>query len=198
MPSPPNIYVANDFYHDCVDLLQRYKLTIDQFYSVRSKRLKTFIDLRIASECVLKAYIAYFSLKDLDRETVINKVESYKHHIGRMAEEVVKYVTGENWTRFLPFVQQLDALPVGLRYRIDVFDFRKIKEEFYYQTVGSDDWLNNLHDALKAISDELNLQLNYHSKIISGAELRGKLLESQHNKYSKKNKGVINEPKSYP
>ena len=49
----PNIEVANDFFHDCLDFLHRYRLTGDAFYAIKSKRLKLFLDLRMAAECVL-------------------------------------------------------------------------------------------------------------------------------------------------
>lgn len=60
----PNVEVANDFFHDSLDFLHRYRLTVDAFYAIKSKRLKLFLDLRMAAECVLKAVAAYYLAED--------------------------------------------------------------------------------------------------------------------------------------
>lgn len=59
----PRVVVAGDFLHDSEDLLKRYKLTIDHFYAVKSRRLKTFIDLRMAAECLLKMQVPHHALR---------------------------------------------------------------------------------------------------------------------------------------
>lgn len=186
MPISPNIDVANDFFHDCIDLLQRYRMIIDHFSGIRSKRLKTFIDLRIAAECLLKSYVAYFKLSELDRGDVIKKIETYGHKITSMAVEAEGFADHQNWASFSPYVAKLDILPVGLRYRLDVFDFREVNEVLYYETVGNDAWLYGLHDSLKALSDDMNQHLNSHSCVVSVEELWEELITPRHNKYAKK------------
>lgn len=181
----PNIRVANDFFHDSLDFLQRYRITLDSFYAVKSRRFKLFLDLRMAAECVLKAYAAYHLMNDLNREAVIRRAESYGHKIKSMAQAVESYVAEDTWAEFNPFVEPLNALPVGLRYRLDGMDFREMNESFYYQTIGSDTWLEKLHDATKRLTDELNERLMTHSRILSGSELMAAALEPQHNKYAK-------------
>ena len=181
----PHIEVANDFFHDAGDLLHRYRLTVDHFYSVKSKRMKLFLDLRIAAECILKAYAAYFLMASLSREEVIRKVEAYGHNIKKLALDVESSVMPDLWELFSPFVPQLAELPVGLRYRLDGADFRVLNEDFYYQTIGSDDWLDNLHENIDNIRNSLNFLLSEHSKILSGKELLVEVMKSRCNKYER-------------
>ncbi len=185
-----NVEVANDFFHDAEDLLHRYRLTVDYFYAVKSKRMKLFLDLRMGAECILKAYAAYFLMAAAPRVEVIHRVESYKHNILRMADDVKLTVPAGEWQRFEPFVQQLSSLPVGLRYRLDGADFREMYEEFYYVTVGSDLWLDALHDATQGLTNALNTHLASHSRIISGADLWAAIKKPHHNKYAKKGRGA--------
>jgi hypothetical protein len=184
----PNIEIANDFFHDCLDFLHRYRLTGDAFYAIKSKRLKLFLDLRMAAECVLKAVIAYHLAPQTTRDSVICHVERFSHKICKLAADAQAQLEPETWSGIAPFIEALDALPVGLRYRLDGSDFRELNEEFYYATVGSDEWLDQLYSAVKLVADSLNVKLQSHSRVISGSELLKELLKPVHNKYAKKGK----------
>jgi hypothetical protein len=181
-----NVEIANDFFHDAGDLLDRYRLTADHFYAIKSKRMKLFLDLRMAAECILKAYAAYFLMVSVTRDEIIRRVEAYKHDIRRMSDDVKPMVDTEVWHSFEPFVDQLSALPVGLRYRLDGADFRRVNESFYYQTIGSDSWLDKLHDAIRVLNDSLNTLLVGHSRLLSAADLLEVMEKPRHNKYAKK------------
>lgn len=185
--NPPRVAVAGDFLDDCQDLLARYKLTIDHFYAVKSRRLKVFIDLRMAAECLLKAHIAYYCPGDSDRKQVISRVEKYSHHVAKMASQVHSHIARDKWERLVSFIEQLDQLPVGLRYRLDVFDFRDANEEFYYRTVGDDGWLHELYDAIYAVGQDLGEVLSSHSRILTGSELweEFQARSEEHRKYAK-------------
>ncbi len=181
-----NIEVANDFFHDAEDFLNRYSLTVEHFYAIKSKRMKLFLDLRMGAECILKAYAAYFLMKDSPRGDVISRVESYRHKIPQMVNDVKSFIPVYEWQRFEPYVEQLSALPVSLRYRLDGADFRQMNENFYYATVGSDLWLDSLQDAIRELTKALNTHLVSHSRILSGADLWEEFKRPQHIKYSKK------------
>ncbi len=182
----PNIEVANDFFHDAEDFLNRYSLTVEHFYAIKSKRMKLFLDLRMGAECILKAYAAYFLMKDSPSGDVISRVKSYRHKIPQMVNDVKSFIPVEDWQRFEPYVEQLSALPVSLRYRLDGADFRQLNENFYYATVGSDLWLDSLQDAIRKLTKALDTHLISHSRILSGADLWEEFKRPQHNKYSKK------------
>ena len=186
MTVPPNIRVANDFFHDSLDFLHRYRITVEHFFVIKSKRLKLFLDLRMAAECILKAYSAYFYMRELSRDKVIQEVENHRHKIGEMAAIVRPCVEPSIWERFNQFVESLDCLPVGLRYQLDGADFRKVNENFYYETVGSDAWLDALHGATKLLADTLDKQLQTHSRVVSVSEIMSELMAPQHNKYAKR------------
>jgi hypothetical protein len=186
MTVPPNIRVANDFFHDSLDFLHRYQITVEHFFAIKSKRLKLFLDLRMAAECILKAYSAYFYMRELSRDKVIQKVEKHSHKIGEMAAIVRPCVEPSIWERFNQFVESLNCLPVGLRYQLDGADFRQVNEDFYYETVGSDAWLDALHDAIKLLADTLGKQLQTHSRVVTVNEIMSELMAPQHNKYAKR------------
>jgi hypothetical protein len=181
-----NVEIANDFFHDAGDLLHRYHLTVDHFYKIKSKRLKLFLDLRMAAECILKAYPAYFLMDGARREEVIRRVEAYGHNVKKISTDVQPTISPELWAVFDHFVEQLAVLPVGLRYRLDGADFRELNEDFYYETVGSDSWMEALHDAVRGLREALNGHLVGHSRILSGDDLWEELKKPYHNKYAKK------------
>ena len=178
-----NVEIANDFFHDAGDLLKRYRLTVEHFDAIKSRRMKLFLDLRMAAECMLKAYAAYSLLEGVDRKDAIAKVEAYGHNIGKMASDVKVIVDPERWSAFSPFVEQPAQLPVGLRYSLDGADFREVHEEFYYETVGSDTWLDSLHDVVRDLADALGARLATHSRIVSAAEIWEEMKTPRHNKY---------------
>lgn len=125
-------------------------------------------------------------MKDLAREEAIAQVEGYGHKIKKMTEVVASSVTQVTWQEFSPYIDQLNHLPVGLRYRLDGVDFREVNEELYYKTIGSDRWLDGLHSAVKKLTDELNQHLVSHSRVVSGNELREEIMTPSHNKYARR------------
>ena len=185
----PNIEAANDFLHDCLDFLHRYRLTVNAFYAVRSKRWKLFIDLRMATECALKAVIALHLPAVTGREQVIRQVESYGHKIEKLADQTKPNMTENELEAISPFIKELEKLSVGLRYRLDGSDFFKLNEEIYYDTVGSDGWLDRLYDAVQLVAESIDEKLRDHSKIVSVADLEiDDLLTNTHNKYARQTK----------
>lgn len=175
----PNIEIANNYYHDSQDCLHRYQLTYDSLFEIKSQRFKIFIDLRMAAECVMKAYAVYFLPAETTREEVIDKARKYSHNINKLSGSIKEHLTEELWAKLEPFIQQLGKLPVGLRYRLDGSDFREINEDLYYKTVGSDDWLKSLHETLTAVAESLNVKLQSHSTITSSAETLPRLIDYQ-------------------
>lgn len=181
------LYVASDYYHDANDFLQRYSLTVDNFYATKSKRFKLFVDLRMAAECALKAYIVYHTCSELCRKDVISKAEGYKHVIKNMREDAGPFLDEILFTPLDKFFFDLDKLPVGLRYRLDGMDYREANEDFYYQTIGDDDWLDGLHSQLIKITSDIGNKLAGHTRIVPSSELYEELLKPRFNKYRERN-----------
>jgi hypothetical protein len=180
--APKNVRVADHYFHDACDLTRRYEITIDEWFAVKSKRVKCFIDLRIAYECILKAVIVYFAGED-DKKKSIKLAESFGHRVNSLEEEAGKYFTGEFEVKL--YSDALASLPVSLRYKLDTFDFIDANEEYYYKTIGSDRWMNNLCEYIKTITAWVDSLLQSHSKIISGSIPIEELLAVDYNKYRK-------------
>jgi hypothetical protein len=171
------LYVASDYYHDANDFLQRYRLTVDNFYATKSKRFKLFVDLRMAAECALKAYIVYHTCSELSREDIINKAGGYNHVIEKMQKDARPFLDESQFALLNKLFLDLHKLPVGLRYRLDGMDYREANEDFYYQTIGDDDWLDSLHIQLSKIANDIGKKLESHSRIVLSGELFEELFE---------------------
>lgn len=178
-----NIRIADYFFSDAMDLLLRYNITWDRFIPVKSRRIKAFIDLRISFECILKAYIAYFSNAGNERADVIKEVEKYGHRIDHLARDAMQSIPEHEMASVSSYVEELKQLPVGLRYKLDCFDFLEANEELYYRTVGVDRWMKELYECIKSLCSFLDKHLRSHSRIVTGEEIKELLLSPKHNKY---------------
>lgn len=189
---PNNIDVANDFYHDSVDLLDKYKACyfnekID-FQAVKSKRMKCFIDLRMAVESALKSYAAYYLHSGLHGEQLVRRIERYKHHVEKIYVECAEYLPIDQQNLCKNYCLQLKELPVGLRYRLDGMDFLNARKRLYYQTIGNECWLHGLEMLVDALVKTIGQTLSAHSQIIDGSSLTFDDIFSQsYSKYAGKN-----------
>ncbi len=78
----------------------------------------------------------------------------------------------------------MTVLPVGLRYALDGYDFRDAKEDLYYETIGSDVWLEGLKAAALKLADNLDAHLEYHSGIIDVGKIPfEELIAEKYNKF---------------
>lgn len=178
-----HLEIAHLFLQDSVDLLARYRLTAEPFWALKSQRVKLFIDLRMAYECILKAHIAYSDTEIDSRELLIRKVESFSHNIGRLFKELVPHIAQDLLQRGQYLNGQLALLPVSLRYSLDVSDFVDAKEELYFSTIGKDCWLEEFSEFVEKLILLVDKNLQAHSKIVSVNELWESLNEESHNKY---------------
>jgi hypothetical protein len=178
-----NVEVAQTFFEDTCDLVLRFDVTFQRFHPIKTRRFKCFIDLRLAYECILKAILAYQQPKDMEREALIRTVEKRGHNISALEAAVSSEATNfglESWG------SELDHLPIGLRYSLDGQDFRDMKEDLYYKTVGSDVWLHHLRDYLVRVRDVVNEELKQYNGIVTIADIpTEKLLGGEYNKYRK-------------
>ena len=185
----PNVEVANDFLHDACDYLHRYRLTEEHFYAVKSKRLKLFLDLRMAAECIMKAHASYFRMDGLSRREIVRKVLGYGHNLSALSVDLDAGECAYGWPKLKPFIDKLNQLPVGLRYRLDGSDFREVEEHLYYETIGCDPWMKDLENALLEMRDALNEILVKHSGFVSVEDLLAIFVgEPSYNKYANKKK----------
>ena len=180
-----NIEVAQNFFVDCEDLLKRYDKTSESFFAVKSRRLKCFNDLRSAYECALKCAIAYHQHPETERRRLIEQVERNGHRIEKLEEEVSRLV-GLAVYSIEEKGAVLTRLPVSLRYALDGFDFLAAQEPLYYETIGSDTWLDSFRVYIGRVLEALNATLSKHSGILSAADIPiEKVLDTEYNKYRK-------------
>lgn len=171
---------------DCSDLLRRYDV-MEESWLVASKprRLKCFIDLRMAYECVLKSAVAYTQPDGSSRQAVIASATSHSHKIadllGAIAPDYAEQLgLADKWN-------VLDDLPVGLRYALDAYDFIDEREGIYYQTIGNDWWMDDLRTYVGSIRDAVCRTLEQYSGVVAGNDVEfGELRRPIHNVYRDK------------
>lgn len=191
---PTHIQVSDHFYHDAIDLLARYTVCeaseFPEFYSTKSRRMKCFIDLRMAMESALKSVVTYYCHADSKGEKLVKKVENYRHHIEKLISKALKHIPEEIRNKAQTLCNELHQLPVGLRYRLDVIDFKANNESLYYETVGSDIWMQNTSATIKEVADFIGKELSKESRILSGSDVLKEIQEPKYDKYAKKPKNT--------
>jgi len=163
-----NVEIAQSFFEDAFDLADRFDITFERYHAIKTRRFKCFIDLRWAYECILKAIIAYSQPRDMERGALIKATEQAKHKISVLERTVME---GNNTFGVEPCGDQLDQLPIGLRYALDGYDFRDAKEELYYDTIGSDVWLENFRKYVGQLMSRVGDELSKHGGIINAADI---------------------------
>jgi hypothetical protein len=162
--------VSSHFLHDAIDYEIRYAHCFHSdgplFYTPRSRRAKSFVDLRMGIESVLKSLICYSSHNDRKDKTLINWIEGFGHNIKKMITKIEscnpEVLGGIEKSNFL----KIDCLPVGLRYRLDAWSFEDNKIDIYDETIGSNVWLGEVEQSLKTLIELANEQLKRHGGLV--------------------------------
>lgn len=175
--------IANSFFLDATDLLTRYRLTTEYFSAVKSRRVKLFVDLRLAYECILKAHLAYFDEQTSDRKMLVRKVESFRHDVERLLGDVIPFLSEHLVQRGRLLNKELALLPISLRYYLDVCDFLEAKNDHYYATIGRDSWMEGFAEFVTTLTDQMNKNLESHSRIVGAGELWDVMNHESYNKY---------------
>ena len=185
---PTGIEVSNHFFHDALDFSQRYNFCINNeeyvFFASKSKRSKMFIDLRMGIEAILKSLVCYFLHDERKGKNLVNWIEKHGHCLTKMWAKLSNFIPNEMYVNHTLDIQQMDKLPVGLRYRYDAWSFRGAKQDLYYQTVGSDLWLQNMATALTELIELADRHLSSHSRVVSVADTFEELFGERYEKYS--------------
>ncbi len=176
--------IANSFFLDATDLLTRYRLTAEYFSVVKSRRVKLFIDLRLAYECILKAHLAYFDEQTSDRKMLIRKVELFRHNVEKLLGDITPFLSEHLVQRGQLLNKELALLPISLRYYLDVCDFIEAQNDHFYATVGRDSWMEEFAEFVRVLIDQMNENLQSHSRIVGGDELWDAMIHEGYNKYS--------------
>ena len=184
---PTHIEVSDSFYNDSCDLTERFEYCwhaeFPSFDAIKSKRFKLFIDLRIALESTLKAIVAYKKHSSLSGETLVKKIRSYSHNIEKLKNASLEFIPNENrdWLQYI--AEQCNSLPVSLRYKLDAFDFKYAEDKLYYETIGSDRWMDTFLNNVKTINNYIGTELSKESRILTGEDLRAIVFQPEYNSY---------------
>lgn len=178
---PTHADVAEHYYKDTVDFLNRFILCWDSdrydFQSVKSKRFKAFIDLRMALECVLKSICSYKIHHELSGRELVDRMKKYGHYIGKSTSAISSLLNRETYSWLSETAKLCDSnLPVDIRYRFDAFDFRQNDEEVYYKTIGDDRWLITFYEKTEELKKYIGSELSKESRIFNSTELRDLVL----------------------
>jgi len=182
-PTRERLEIANSFFLDATDLLARYRLTTKYFSAIKSRRVKLFVDLRLAYECILKAHLAYFDEQSSDRKMLIRKVELFRHDVERLLGDIIPFLSDCLAQRGQLLNKELALLPISLRYYLDVCDFLEAKNDLYYATIGRDCWMEGFAEFIRTLTDQMNKNLQSHSHIVGVGELWDVMNHESYNKY---------------
>lgn len=172
---PDRLEVAGRFITDARDYFIRFRCTFYSaeydFQSIKSRRAKAFIDLRLALECSLKGYIAIRQPYSSGGEKLVRQVELNRHNIEKLYNTACKL-----WRIKLPddtstVILDCSQLNIGIRYSFDAFDFLWHQEKLYYKTIGSDYWINQLKDIVEALISHQGKAMQRRIRVVSAADI---------------------------
>jgi len=186
--------IAGKFSTDAFDYFTRFRCSFYSseydFQSIKSRRCKAFTDLRLALECVLKAYIALRQPFSSGGKELIDSVESHKHNIKKLLQEALSLWKINLDPEIEKVILECSELNMGIRYAFDAFDFREVNQDLYYRTIGSDSWIIKLRDTVELLIKRQHSILNKRSKVVCAADIPlEQLMSVPYSKYRKqKNK----------
>lgn len=124
----------------------------------------------MAYECALKSALAYSADPAVTPPDLIARIKGHGHRIRRLehaaAAPLLEFIGSAE-----RFGSTLDQLPPELRYRVESDSLASWNEQLYYDTIGSDSWLDRLDRATKAVIDSLDERLSRHSRLLSVEDL---------------------------
>lgn len=165
---PMRIELANFYYQDAADFHRRFRLTFysdrADFQSVKSRRAKAYIDLRMALEALLKSVICLRQPRNVCGKPLVGQIRAYRHNIDNLARDGLKNFCVDS--RFTEAIDKCRIAPVDLRYQFDAMCFRFPDDRSYYETIGSDAWLQTLEEFVGEGLRRLNEVLKRRSRIV--------------------------------
>ncbi|QZA82527.1 hypothetical protein [Deefgea piscis] len=107
--------IAHNFWLDSRDFLARFDV-LWEIETHKSGRVKTFVDLLMACECVLKSHAMLGLMPTTTTKDAYKLIRKASHSIAKLAELACFNSNRENYD-FLK--QHLDQFPVSIRYSLD-------------------------------------------------------------------------------
>lgn len=167
---PSNIQQADAFFRDTQGYLKRYQAMSDTCWEVvKVNKLKNYNDLRTALECILKSAAAIYLHPELSGEKLYKALRKYSHNISDVINALESHIEIPEFLK--TNIENINNLPYALRYSLDAEMFLELYEDLFRQTANDEAWLDQLKDAVVFIKNQLNQELQAHSRIVSSSEL---------------------------
>ena len=167
---PMRLELAGNYADDAADFFHRYRIT---FYShevdyqgIKRRRVKAYVDLRMALEALLKATLCLRSPYSLAGKPLVTKIRRYSHDIDQLRKDALKGIKLSDGQTTA--ISKCNTAPVDLRYQFDAMNFRVPNDKNYYDTIGSTAWLKTIEDFVQLGSRRLKSALGRRSKIVPG------------------------------
>lgn len=150
--------IAEHYHRDAFDFASRFDvLWEDQTH--KTGRIKSFVDLLMACECVLKSHIILGRLSD-DPKDVYSRIRKASHQIEPLAKAAC-YL--EDRSSYEAIAQRLHEFSVFIRYSLDAYEtfFPSYIERCeaklnYSQTIGNNSWVLEVRTILGTLLDSSN------------------------------------------
>jgi hypothetical protein len=167
---PNRIELANHYYKDAADFLNKYQLAWYSkelnFQGIKSRRMKVYVDLLMATETLLKAIVSLRSRYDNAGEPLVRELRRFNHCVSALAETALRKL--KNADTALELLRRCDDAPVTFRYDFEATSARERDQQIYYATVGNDKWLGDLEQFVSTGVARLGKTLSRRSRIVEG------------------------------
>jgi hypothetical protein len=169
--------MADAYWRDGQDYLRRFELVFNSEHqdhsSIKSRRVKAYIDLRMAVETTLKSLYCLDSKKSPNSTRNILKYE-FKHNIAELAKAVGLDINSKEFAA----LKKCERAPVHWRYEVEARQSRSNDERDYYDTVGEDSWIAILIDFVTRMLRQIDGRLKTFSRVVSAAEVADEMFSS--------------------
>lgn len=163
--------LANADWCDAQDYLQRYRFTVKSkepdYWNNKSRRMKVYIDLRMAIETILKSMICLSTKAGTGGDDRLRGLRKLRHNVSNLVDRTEISLNNE----LVEALKKCDSAPVDWRYEADAREAREKDERDYSATVGSDAWMNQLEDFVAREVNALGTNLQAYSGIHTASEV---------------------------
>jgi hypothetical protein len=148
--------VAEHYHRDAIDFAGRFDI-LWEIQTQKTGRIKSFVDLLMSCECVLKSHIFLSHLEDNPKDTYI-LIRSAGHQIAQLADKA-NFLEDRSDYEFLN--ERLNDFSVLIRYSLDAYEmffpFLSEREEDklnYSRTIGNNAWVLEVRQCLATLLDK--------------------------------------------
>lgn len=144
---------------DARDFIERFDILWDEPLRSKTGRVKRFVDLLMAVECILKSHIFFYRIND-NPEECYKQVRGMGHNISRLADTANSLNPCDSYLRIS---EALKEFSVFLRYSADMSEtFFPIildddsNESLYWITIGNIKWVLSIREQCQDLIDSVS------------------------------------------